>query len=196
MRPRIRARCLEFHRTQRRVKTASLGQVRQPIYSRSVGRWRNYVSELDDLFRAIPAAGAHRAGEQWPGRSSRHSCRDPAVRRSIESRMRFSHAICRGSPEERPQSLETTRYNTMSRRLRRSRRLVHPAAPNRAGRAAHAAFDHRERIQRECAREHGLHDRAGPLRRRTATRARRLTFELASTTTADGGRSASTRPPG
>ncbi len=46
--------CLEFHRTQRRVKTASIGQVRQPIYSRSVARWRNYESELDFLFRALP----------------------------------------------------------------------------------------------------------------------------------------------
>ena len=49
--------CLEFHRTRRRVKTASLGQVRQPIYSRSVARWRNYESELADLFRAIPVNG-------------------------------------------------------------------------------------------------------------------------------------------
>jgi tetratricopeptide (TPR) repeat protein len=49
--------CMEFHRTQRRVKTASLGQVRQPIYSRSVARWRNYESELADLFRAIPVNG-------------------------------------------------------------------------------------------------------------------------------------------
>jgi tetratricopeptide (TPR) repeat protein len=49
--------CLEFQKTQRRVKTASLGQVRQPIYSRSVARWRNYESELADLFRAIPDGG-------------------------------------------------------------------------------------------------------------------------------------------
>jgi len=49
--------CLEFHRTQRRVKTASIGQVREPIYSRSVARWRNYEAELDDLFRAIPCNG-------------------------------------------------------------------------------------------------------------------------------------------
>jgi hypothetical protein len=46
--------CLEFHRTRRRVKTASIGQVRQPIYTRSVARWRNYESELDELFGAIP----------------------------------------------------------------------------------------------------------------------------------------------
>jgi tetratricopeptide (TPR) repeat protein len=49
-------RCLEFHRTKRRVKTASVGQVRRPIYSRSVGRWRNYELELEYLFRAIPTS--------------------------------------------------------------------------------------------------------------------------------------------
>src|SRR6185437_10762382 len=36
------ARCLEFHRTERAVVTASNWQVRQRIYSRSVERWRNY----------------------------------------------------------------------------------------------------------------------------------------------------------
>jgi tetratricopeptide (TPR) repeat protein len=45
--------CLEFHRTRRRVKTASVGQVRQPLYSHSVGRWRNYATELEYLFRHI-----------------------------------------------------------------------------------------------------------------------------------------------
>jgi tetratricopeptide (TPR) repeat protein len=49
-------RCLDFHRTERRVKTASLGQVRQPIYSRSVNRWKHYEPALADLFRLLPAA--------------------------------------------------------------------------------------------------------------------------------------------
>jgi tetratricopeptide (TPR) repeat protein len=53
--------CEKFYKTQRRVKTASIGQVRQPIYSHSVGRWRNYESELADLFRAIPCNGANGA---------------------------------------------------------------------------------------------------------------------------------------
>jgi Flp pilus assembly protein TadD len=35
-------RCLEFHKTKRSVVTASSWQVRQKIYSNSVGRWRNY----------------------------------------------------------------------------------------------------------------------------------------------------------
>jgi tetratricopeptide (TPR) repeat protein len=41
--------CLEFHRTQRTVRTASLTQVRQPIYSRSIGRWRHYRDVLRPL---------------------------------------------------------------------------------------------------------------------------------------------------
>ena len=46
--------CLEFHRTQRPVRTASVTQVRQPIYTQSVARWKNYERELADLFAALP----------------------------------------------------------------------------------------------------------------------------------------------
>jgi tetratricopeptide (TPR) repeat protein len=52
------AKVLDFHRTERPVKTASSSQVRQPIYSSSVARWRNYekflgplLAELGDLAR-------------------------------------------------------------------------------------------------------------------------------------------------
>jgi hypothetical protein len=48
--------CLEFYRTRRNVRTASNGQVRQPLYTRSVGRWNNYERELADLFAALPRA--------------------------------------------------------------------------------------------------------------------------------------------
>lgn len=41
--------CLEFHKTQRSVLTASSWQVRQPVYSRSVGRWRNYEKFIRPL---------------------------------------------------------------------------------------------------------------------------------------------------
>ena len=34
--------CLEFHRTERPVRTASVTQVRQPVYKKSVARWKNY----------------------------------------------------------------------------------------------------------------------------------------------------------
>lgn len=46
-------RCLAFHETQRAVPTASLNQVRQPLYSRSVGRWKRYREHLDPLFEAL-----------------------------------------------------------------------------------------------------------------------------------------------
>ncbi len=47
-------RCLEFHRSPRPVRTASVAQVRQPIYSHSLDRWRNYEVELDSLYRLLP----------------------------------------------------------------------------------------------------------------------------------------------
>ena len=46
--------CLEFHETLRPVKTASFAQVRQPVYKKSVSRWKNYKGELGDLFSALP----------------------------------------------------------------------------------------------------------------------------------------------
>ena len=46
--------CLEFHRNQRPVRTASVTQVRQPIYRHSVGRWKNYETALADLFAKLP----------------------------------------------------------------------------------------------------------------------------------------------
>jgi tetratricopeptide (TPR) repeat protein len=48
-------RCLQFHETERTVLTTSFWQVRQQIYSSSVGRWHNYqkfigpLLELKDL---------------------------------------------------------------------------------------------------------------------------------------------------
>jgi tetratricopeptide (TPR) repeat protein len=45
--------CLDFHQTERAVKTASSEQVRQPIYSSSVDLWRNYESHLDELIEVL-----------------------------------------------------------------------------------------------------------------------------------------------
>jgi hypothetical protein len=46
--------CLDFHRTRRPIRTASLVQVRQPIYQKSVARWKHYESELANLFELLP----------------------------------------------------------------------------------------------------------------------------------------------
>jgi hypothetical protein len=47
--------CLAFHRTQRPVRTASVTQVRQPVYTQSVARWNQYQSDLAELFAGLPA---------------------------------------------------------------------------------------------------------------------------------------------
>lgn len=47
--------CLEFHRTQRPIRTASRTQVRQPIYTQSLARWKNYERELAEMFAALPS---------------------------------------------------------------------------------------------------------------------------------------------
>jgi tetratricopeptide (TPR) repeat protein len=47
------ARCLSFHETKRRIRTASATQVRQSIYRRAVGRWRAYEKHLGPLLEAL-----------------------------------------------------------------------------------------------------------------------------------------------
>jgi tetratricopeptide (TPR) repeat protein len=49
--------CLEFHANRRPVRTPSLVQVRQPLHTRSVGRWRNYRPFLEPLLAACARLG-------------------------------------------------------------------------------------------------------------------------------------------
>jgi hypothetical protein len=49
-------RCLRFYETKRPVLTASVWQVRQPIYASSIGRWRHYAAHLGPLFRGLGIA--------------------------------------------------------------------------------------------------------------------------------------------
>jgi hypothetical protein len=46
-------RCLEFHKANRSVRTASVVQVRRPVYKSSIGRWRPYRDRLQPLFDAL-----------------------------------------------------------------------------------------------------------------------------------------------
>jgi tetratricopeptide (TPR) repeat protein len=43
---------LDFHKVSRSIQTPSRWQVRQPIYTGSVGRWRRHASDLASLFEA------------------------------------------------------------------------------------------------------------------------------------------------
>ena len=48
--------CLDFQQAKTAVLTASVWQVRQPIYQSSVGRWRNYERHLGPLLKALQGA--------------------------------------------------------------------------------------------------------------------------------------------
>jgi hypothetical protein len=52
--------CLDFHDSKRSVRTASVTQVRQPIYQSSVERWRPYEKFLGPLLDEL--------GDLAPGR--------------------------------------------------------------------------------------------------------------------------------
>jgi len=45
--------CLEFYRTERAVRTASVNQVRQPVYKSSAGRWRKHEAHLGPLLAVL-----------------------------------------------------------------------------------------------------------------------------------------------
>jgi hypothetical protein len=51
---------LDFHKHKRSIRTASVTQVRQPIYQSSVERWRHYEKHLGLLLDAL--------GDLVPGR--------------------------------------------------------------------------------------------------------------------------------
>ena len=45
--------CLSFHENQRAVRTASVNQVRKPIYRSSAGRWRKHAQQLGPLLDTL-----------------------------------------------------------------------------------------------------------------------------------------------
>jgi tetratricopeptide (TPR) repeat protein len=49
-------RCLQFHETVRTVRTASMSQVRQPLYDSSIGRWQQFSAELAPLLQVLGRA--------------------------------------------------------------------------------------------------------------------------------------------
>jgi Tfp pilus assembly protein PilF len=53
----MEADCLDFHTNPAAVATASASQVREPVHSRSVGRWRHYAEQLSPLREQLAAGG-------------------------------------------------------------------------------------------------------------------------------------------
>ncbi|MDH4053113.1 MAG: sulfotransferase, partial [Rubrivivax sp.] len=48
---------LDFHRSRAASTTASAAQVRQPIYTSSVKKWRNFERQLQPVVRRLAEAG-------------------------------------------------------------------------------------------------------------------------------------------
>jgi hypothetical protein len=44
---------LRFWESRRPVKSASMFQVREPIYDRSIGRWKPFAEALAPLFKGL-----------------------------------------------------------------------------------------------------------------------------------------------
>jgi tetratricopeptide (TPR) repeat protein len=69
-------RVLRFYENRRRVATASEDQVRRPVYTSSIGRWKNYERHLPELLQALGRGGA----TGTPGAGPRTSRPSPTAR--------------------------------------------------------------------------------------------------------------------
>ena len=49
--------CIEFHQNKTATTTASAAQVRQPLYSSSIGKWKKFSQQLSDVKQQFEAAG-------------------------------------------------------------------------------------------------------------------------------------------
>ena len=49
--------CLDFHKQKTAVTTASAVQVRQPVHTKSIGRWRRYEQQLEPTRRTLESLG-------------------------------------------------------------------------------------------------------------------------------------------
>ena len=70
-------KCVDFHKSDRPVKTASVAQVRKPIYNTSVKRWTKYGDGLQPLVDAIEGKAA-KAGKPAPAKKSKAKAKENA----------------------------------------------------------------------------------------------------------------------
>ena len=62
-------KCVDFHKSNRPVKTASVAQVRKPIYKTSVKRWKKYGDGLQPLVDAIEGTSPSAKPAKTAGKS-------------------------------------------------------------------------------------------------------------------------------
>ena len=58
--------CIDFHENTAPVATASAAQVREPLYTRSVARWKRYEAGLAPALDVLEAAGCIHSDERRP----------------------------------------------------------------------------------------------------------------------------------
>ena len=69
--------CVEFHRTERSVRTASSEQVRQPIYREGLSQWRHYEPWLAPLRETLGTPWRATANKSVRGAMPARACRGP-----------------------------------------------------------------------------------------------------------------------
>ena len=94
------SKCVDFHKSDRPVKTASVAQVRKPIYKTSVKRWKKYGAGLQPLVDAIegkPAKGVLQGQVEGQGRRPESKVRlsAPWARRSAGPADRLKRGLNR-----------------------------------------------------------------------------------------------------
>ncbi|HZR90205.1 MAG TPA: sulfotransferase [Bradyrhizobium sp.] len=92
------ARCLAFHKSERPVNTASLVQVRKPIYTGSVGRSKLYGSRLKPLMDALEM-------DDPPAKATQDASAGRTKRRSNQRAMAERPSAQRTPAQARPESL-------------------------------------------------------------------------------------------
>ncbi len=58
--------CERFYEQKRRVRTASVDQVRRPINARGLGRWKGYAAQLAPMITELADAGLITADDDTP----------------------------------------------------------------------------------------------------------------------------------
>ncbi|TWB36499.1 tetratricopeptide repeat-containing sulfotransferase family protein [Nitrospirillum pindoramense] len=93
--------CLDFHKTQRTIRTASLNQVRQPIFRSSVGRWRPFAAQLTPLLAAL---GIDPNAPDAPAPTVAEPAKKPAARKATPKA-----AVKAAAPEPAAESVEAAK---------------------------------------------------------------------------------------
>jgi hypothetical protein len=71
-------KCVDFHKSDRPVKTASVAQVRKPIYKTSVQRWKKYGAGLQPLVDAVGSRPEGKAPKASEAKKSKSKAKETA----------------------------------------------------------------------------------------------------------------------